>query len=432
MAGQLAGGTGLSTGETLGVLFTSPDPFKTFIDLKQQKQQQTAVQGAVNAYTNPNIVEDQGVPFDKTLGMMDPSKVGALPQASQQTRGRMALEQLARAPGTADLVAKTLASNSVPLTPDKRYQNVPNVGLVDLAGPNGPSVAMAAPKDLPASIQEAIFANNGDMEKAKEQLKNKGMDGEWAVGPNGRTSYVPKSFLMSEAGAGYSKIPTGMKMVSDGQGGFTFATGDMAGSSDLTTPVKTDIQKSILQGQDAVARLESIKQKFKPEYQQLGTRWNALASDIKDKAGFKLDEDTAQQLSDFSSYQREVTANTNQTIKDLTGATVGADEAPRLMLQMPVAGQGLFDGDGPTRFQSKLDGTLKSIKAANARQAYALKNGLNKTQQFAIPLDSIPTLIDKKGEQYTAELKRANPTADAAQIKAMVMNRLREEFKIGN
>jgi hypothetical protein len=98
------------------------------------------------------------------------------------------------------------------------------------------------------------------------------------------------------------------------------------------------------------------------------------------------------------------------------------------MQQIPVAGQGLFDGDGPVEFDSKLKGATDAITSSIARAEYARKNGLDKKQMFAIPLDSIPQLIEQKGNTYADELSRANPQAPPEQIQEMVKTRLREEF----
>jgi hypothetical protein len=223
-------------------------------------------------------------------------------------------------------------------------------------------------------------------------------------------------------------IPNGMKLQS-GPDGLTFTMGDASGDSGgLTPPVQTGLQNSILQADDALARLGSIKSKFKPEYQQLGTRWGNMLSNVKEKAGFQLDPTDQAQLTEFSSFKRDAAANVNQTIKDMSGATISTQEAPRLMQQMPVAGQGLLDGDGPTEFMSKLNGSIDSIKSAKARHAYALANKLTKEQMFGIPLDSIPSMIDKRGDQYLSELKTQNPTLDDATLREMVKNRLRQDF----
>jgi hypothetical protein len=251
--------------------------------------------------------------------------------------------------------------------------------------------------------------------------------GQWAISAgDGKPRFVSEEDLFNSNGA-LLPVPTGMRVTSDGNGGFEITTGGMEPSG-LTKPTETKLEDTILTGRDALSRMNAIKAKAKPEYQQLSARWANTWAGIKDKAGIQLDPTTRQQLSDFTSYRRDVAANLNQTVKDLTGATVGEAEAPRLMQQIPVAGQGLFDGDGPVEFDSKLKGATDAITSSIARAEYARKNGLDKKQMFAIPLDSIPQLIEQKGNTYADELSRANPQAPPEQIQEMVKTRLREEF----
>lgn len=267
----------------------------------------------------------------------------------------------------------------------------------------------------------------GEMVPGTTIPKDRNPDGQWAIrAADGKPAFVSKQTLLDTPNA-FLPVPNGMRILSDGQGGFQITTGGMD-PVEMTNPTKTKLEDTILTGRDALARINSIEQTFKPEYQQLGTKWSNTWANIKDKAGIQLDEPTRQRLGEFSSYRRETAANLNTTIKDITGATVSEQEAPRLMLQIPNAGAGLFDGDGPTEFQAKVKGTKDAITSSIARAEYARKNGLSKQQQFAIPLESIPRMIDQKGNQYRAELKRANPAAPDEQINEMVKARLRQEF----
>jgi hypothetical protein len=99
--------------------------------------------------------------------------------------------------------------------------------------------------------------------------------------------------------------------------------------------------------------------------------------------------------------------NLNQTIKDLTGAAMGVQEADRIIASLPNAGADIFGGDSPTEFEAKLNNAVKQTKYALARKNYALKKGLN---WESTPLDSMPSIINKRGkeiaEQYKLDLKK--------------------------
>lgn len=316
-----------------------------------------------------------------------------------------------------------------PLTGKDRYSAPSEGGVFDYEQMRMVPNTAVTPKP-PSEITTALWAANGDPEKARASLNSKGMKGDWAIdAKTGKMGYVPESTLLGAPPGTYLPRPNGMKITSDGQGGFSFSTGDGAGgSAELTTPNKTSLQEILIKNTDSIARLENIKSGFKPEYQELGTRWKNLYASSKEKMGIPIDPTTKAGLEAFTTYRRDTAANTNQIIKDITGATVGETEAQRLMLQMPVAGQGPFDGDSPTEFEAKLNGTIKDLKAANARAAYALKNNLTKSQQFAIPLSSVPQMIEAKGAEYEAQVKRENPGVGQGQIQKMVEARLRQEF----
>ncbi len=281
----------------------------------------------------------------------------------------------------------------------------------------------------PADVQSALFQANGDPAKARSILAGKGVNGEWAINAaNGRMEFVTPQTLLSAQPGKYMKPPSGMKITTDGQGGFEMVTGDMAANDGMTKPTAAGLEQTIIQGRDSLARLNAIKLQAKPEYQQLQTRWGTMVSAGKEKLGFGLDPAARQTLNDYTKYRRDVVANTNQTIKDLTGATVGVSEAPRLLQQMPVAGQGLIDGDSPTEFDAKMNATMDAITASIARAEYARTNGLTKKQQFAIPLDTVPQMINAKGDQYRDEILRANPNIPPEELAEMVKTRLRQEF----
>jgi len=195
------------------------------------------------------------------------------------------------------------------------------------------------------------------------------------------------------------------------------------------TPDKTTVtglQDQLLQSSGRLSSYNRIEAGFKPEYFQpvfrAGQTWNI----IKEKAGSNLDPQQKQVLTDFSQFKQNSTQELNAAIKAQTGATVTADEAPRIIAGLPNAGSGLFDGDSPTEFKAKLDNTTKQLRLAEARNIYALRNGLSFKN---IPLDNVPKLMNDRAaelaKQYQVDLKKASPT----QINA-IKRQLSVEFGI--
>lgn len=430
MAGKGGGEALGDIGSFLGNAFI-PQTMEHFRQMAQAPKQASAVSNlidssgmtATDASQAPGSVSRPGI-SDQIFRNIAPNVDGAKFNAIESIRGA------SPAFDAAFLTNKITQMFPRATTKDDFVGTPGEGGVYDIRkGAMVPGTQIAKPVQPPSDVQSALWQANGDPDKARAILAQKGQgDGDWAIrASDAAPVFLTKQQLLGSPQGTYLPRPTGMKITSDGQGGFEMTTGGMGGE-DMTNSTKTALETTITQGTDGLARLRGIVAKAKPEYQQLGTRWSNFVASAKEKAGVQIDDTTKQNLSDFTQYRRDVVANTNQTIKDLTGATVGKDEAPRLLQQMPVAGQGMFDGDSPTEFQAKLKGTLDSISASVARAQYARANGLSKKAQFAIPLTSIPKIVQDKGDQYRDEMKRANPQVPDTQIAEAVKEKLRKEF----
>jgi hypothetical protein len=172
-----------------------------------------------------------------------------------------------------------------------------------------------------------------------------------------------------------------------------------------------DAQTNILQTGARLSLYNQIEAQFKPEYLQPAFRAGQAWSSIKDRAGKNLSPQDVETLRDFSQFRQNSINNLSQTIKDLTGAAMGVQEAERIMAGMPNAGTGLFDGDSPTEFKAKLDNVTKQMRNVEARNAYILRKGLSFKD---IPLDNVPKLINDRAaelaREYRVDLKNATPT----------------------
>jgi hypothetical protein len=283
---------------------------------------------------------------------------------------------------------------------------------------------------VPSEIQVALWQAENNPAKARELLNAKGLKGEWAINSaNGKMEYVPESKLMSAPPGTYMRPPSGFKITSDGHGGFEVATGDMAGgAAGMTKPTQGKLEETLMKANEGYARLQAIQGQYKPEYQQLGTRWQSFATSWKDKAGMDVDPTARAQLQDYAAYRSGAIDNMTKYIQEVTGAAMGVQEGERITKGMPNPGQGLFDGDSPIEFEAKMNATMKRLGDVQKRMAYALKNGLTQQQMFAIPLESIPGLVDQRGDQMASEIKAQNPNMPPEQIKATVRSRLRQEF----
>jgi hypothetical protein len=172
-------------------------------------------------------------------------------------------------------------------------------------------------------------------------------------------------------------------------------------TGELSKPTKTEVEKQQLNTSDQITRLNNIQFSYRPEFLNIkfraGQEWNTL----KDKFS-NLPAAEKATLSSYSAYKQNATQNLNLTIKEITGAAMSNGEAERIIATLPKAGTGIFDGDSPTEFEAKLNNGIQQAKYALARKQYALKNGLNWQDT---PLDQMPAIINKRGEDIAKQYK---------------------------
>lgn len=191
-------------------------------------------------------------------------------------------------------------------------------------------------------------------------------------------------------------------------------------------PAQNKIDEGLLDSGMRQQQLSSIERQFRPEFQQLGTRWNALTLSVKDKVGLTdLDPGQKQFLTDFSQYKRNSIDALNQYIKSVTGAAMTNAEAERILRGLPNPGTGLFDGDSPTEFKAKLDDALKQTRLAEARLVYIKRNGMNLAD---VELSRMPRLMNERGAAIEGAIRKQQPNLPEADVRKLVRRNLAQEF----
>lgn len=192
---------------------------------------------------------------------------------------------------------------------------------------------------------------------------------------------------------------------------------------------RRQIEEQVVGNQDALSRLLTVQQSFRPEYQTYAERWTNLWASLRERGGGRLSAQETERLRNYTQARAAALENLNQTIKDTTGAAMTESEAARITATMPNPGTGMFDGDSPTEFQAKLDRAVEGTRRALIRRHYALSRGLNPTQT-GIELSEIPGLVDRRGREIEAEVRQGSPGVSNEQIRQQVRVRLRQEFGI--
>lgn len=221
----------------------------------------------------------------------------------------------------------------------------------------------------------------------------------------------------------YASQPSGMDITLPD--GTKISTGVKRGAGDVQKPTAAALEKKLLTASEGLARLSEIQARFKPEYQTFATKGSAWWTALKEKAGRDIDSDEKAQLAEYSAYKRDAISNLSLYIKDVTGAQMSEPEAKRIRKGMPDPGEGIFDGDSPTEFQSKMTATTKALRAAAARSHYALKKGLDwKT----LSLGRIETMMRSRMSEIETEARAADPNISDEALRAVLAKQLGEEF----
>ncbi len=161
------------------------------------------------------------------------------------------------------------------------------------------------------------------------------------------------------------------------------------------------IDAGILDTGAQLSGMSSIEAAYKPEYQTLGTKYDALKTGWKEKLGLGVKPEDKRLLADFSQYKVNAANALNSYIKAMTGAAMSEPEAERIMKGIPVAGNGLFDGDSPTEFKSKMDQTMGNLRMVMARFSFMKRQGFALGQ---VPLEQMPQIMRKRRDEIRAEV----------------------------
>lgn len=186
-----------------------------------------------------------------------------------------------------------------------------------------------------------------------------------------------------------------------------------------------DIEEQLLENTALSSRLYEIRGSYKPQFQKLSNRFSTGWSALKEKLGADLSPTERKDLQEYSNFRRSAINNLNEYIKQITGAAMSIPEAERITKAMPNPGQGLFDGDSPTEFEAKLNGVIKQINSAIARQAFIKREGMTINQ---VPLDRMNSIINKRAKELMGEMKKKMPGSSQSAVEQAVKRQVAAEF----
>lgn len=195
------------------------------------------------------------------------------------------------------------------------------------------------------------------------------------------------------------------------------------GAGDLTAPVKTKLQDSIVGATDELDRLNSIGEQFDPRFLQLPGKAKALTLKIKDLAGGALGDlsaDEKKYLTDYSTFVADAAKNLSSILNRLSGAAISPAEAERLKKGIPN------DQDSPTQFTAKYKAAIKDVTRATMRANWALTQGIGvkSTENLSkmMPLSAIDQVYERRANEIWQEL------GGTPETKAEAVNKANQEF----
>lgn len=205
------------------------------------------------------------------------------------------------------------------------------------------------------------------------------------------------------------------------------------GGAGLSKPAENQLDERTISAASTLGRLQEIKKQFRPEFLQIPDRLKMMGSAWGAKFGGRLAPQDQKQLQDFARFKATAFDNFNQLLKEMSGTAVSAQELSRQQIVQPNPGEGLFDGDDPVTFMSKIEQGERIAKAAVARMNFMRTQGLRFNKETAeqfMRLEDVPSAIRQRGSQIEQELRQTNPQADPMAIQEETKRRLKQEFGI--
>jgi hypothetical protein len=197
-------------------------------------------------------------------------------------------------------------------------------------------------------------------------------------------------------------------------------------------PANNKIETKIVDSEEGYARLQTIRDQFKREYQTFVGQGRGAWLELKDRFG-QLAPDEERYLREFSQFRQSTAQNLNLYIKEITGAQMSEAEAKRLSQGVPVAGNGIFDGDSPTRFQAKMNQTLRDLAFARMRYHYMRSGGWNGTQMSpediarALRGNNAPIALPKMRSIFNSRVKQLQKSGIE---RSQAIGQAKQEFGI--
>jgi len=193
------------------------------------------------------------------------------------------------------------------------------------------------------------------------------------------------------------------------------------------------VDEALLKTTGRLSQVFEISSRFRPEFQQLGTKIDNAISSGKDILGLRLTNKEQADLNNYNDFRASAGELYAQTLKEMAGTALTEGEVKIHSAYLPRPGTGLTDGDSPSQMRTKIDRLNRTLKMSVARLAYIKRNGMSLEDgqgNAVVSLDRMPTLINERGREIESQLKTSQPDVKGESLKRAVRRQLGVEFGI--
>lgn len=219
--------------------------------------------------------------------------------------------------------------------------------------------------------------------------------------------------------------PSSLEMTVSPDGTVTTRQG-AGGKSGLTNTGKSALDGKEISSRDTLAAVERIEQNLveNPDLldaQSLSGQVKRMGLEWKDFiTGGDLTDDQARYLVEVTTMRGDVLENVNRTIKEITGAAMGVQEAKRIIATLPNV------NDSPTVFKAKLDRVMDQTRMSVARYNYWRNSGLGGKPQDAASLSEMNQIMAARAKELAQEAEASGATGEEA--RAIAVAAFKKEF----
>lgn len=199
-------------------------------------------------------------------------------------------------------------------------------------------------------------------------------------------------------------------------------------SGGLTKESTNAVQKDMYETSEGLAAIKGIKETYKKEFTYWQNRLQYLGYYVARKLGQPLTPEQVKEYAQYNQWKRRTLENVNKTIQRVTGASMGVQEAGRIMATVPNM------DDDDISFEAKMQDVEKSLRTAMMRYRYYMTkgffaNGGNKEMMAAeMSIDQFRQLMNDRKDAIADDIRMRNPQIEQNALREQVGKQLRQEF----